>query len=145
MAFLAALALLVAYGDWRIITAGALGVAGCHGLAQLLSSQALGGGGPMDSAFAIGVTAATAWSLIWMTAGVSKLFATVSTRTQNAERAAEQAEDARQAVVAERNAREQSVAERAALKAAIDAEQNLVLPNLTLRSPSSPRATSPGA
>ena len=41
-----------------------------------------------------------------------------------------QAEEAREAVVAERNAREQSVAERAALKAAMEAEQNLVVSEL---------------
>lgn len=131
MAFLAALALLVAYGDWRIIAAGAFAVAACHGAAALVSPHALGGsGGLMATAFAIGVTAATAWSLIWMTAGVSRLFSTVSVRTRNAERAAEQAEEAREAVVAERNAREQSVAERAALKAAMEAEQNLVVTEL---------------
>ena len=131
MAFLAALALLVAYGEWRIIAAAALAVAGCHGAAELFSPQALGGGGGlMATAFAIGVTIVTAWSLIWMTAGVSRLFSTVSTRTRNAERAAEQAEEAREAVLAERSAREQSVAERAALKAAMEAEQNLVVAEL---------------
>lgn len=131
LAFLAALALLVAYGEWRIIAAGALAVAACHGAAEVFSPHALGGGGGlMATGFAIGVTAATAWSLIWMTAGVSQLFSTVSARTRNAERAAELAEEAREAVVAERNAREQSVAERAALKAAMEAEQSLVVTEL---------------
>lgn len=131
LAFLAALALLVAYSDWRIIAIAAAEVAAIDIGGAFLAPQGLvSGEGLLPLAFAVGVTLATAWSLIWMTAGVSRLFVTVSARTANAERAACQADEARSAVIAERTAREQSEAERAAMKAAMEAEQALVVTEL---------------
>ncbi|MET3665486.1 methyl-accepting chemotaxis protein [Caulobacter sp. 1776] len=131
LAFLAAMALLVAYSDWRIIAFAAAEVAVIDIAGAVLAPRSLvSGEGLLPLAFAVGVTMATAWSLIWMTAGVSRLFVTVSARTSNAEQAARQADEARTAVIAERAAREQSEAERAAMKATMEAEQALVVNEL---------------
>ena len=131
LAFLAALALLVAYGDWRIIALGAAFVAVLQAVGGWLLPGALASGGGLEAlVFSIGVTVATAWSLIWMTAGVSSLFVTVSQRTGKAEIAAREAEEAREAVLAERAERERLAADREALKATLEAEQNLVVREL---------------
>ena len=131
LAFLAGLALLVAYGDWRIIATGAAAVAVFDAAGAMFFPTALASnGGLVAAAFAVGVTLTTAWSLIWMTAGVSRLFVTVSQRTDKAEAAARQADEAHSAVLSERSARERLAADREALKAAMEAEQNLVVSEL---------------
>ena len=128
MAFLAGLALLVAYGDWRIVAAGAaqlviLDVVAALWFPHHLSDDAR----PLAVMFSIGVTLATAWSLIWLTAGVSRLFATVSARTDRAEDAARRADAANAQATLERAAHDASNAEKATLRAAIEAEQTEVV------------------
>ncbi len=96
MACLAALALLVAYGDWRVVAVGG----GQHGRHRRRRRRPapnllmLGAVSPLRVAFNAGVTVVTAWSLIWLTAGVSRLFVTVNARTDKALTAAREADAA---------------------------------------------------
>ena len=131
MAYQAGLALLVAYGDWRIVASAAGVVVGIDVLAPFVAPHRLSASDDLWSiAFGVGVTLATAWSLIWLTAGVSRLFVTVSARTHRAEAAVHEAETANAAATAERAARDASNAEQTALKAAMEAEQALVVAEL---------------
>ncbi|USQ94479.1 methyl-accepting chemotaxis protein [Caulobacter sp. RL271] len=131
MAYLAGLALLVAFGEWRIVAAAAAAIIGIDVLAPVLAPHKLSATTSIWSiAFGIGVTLATAWSLIWLTAGVSRLFVTVSARTERAEAAVHDAEAANATASAERAARDASNAEKAAEKAAMEAEQSLVVAEL---------------
>lgn len=129
MAYLAALALLVAYGDWRVVAVGAIALVGVDIGAALLSPNLLmlGAVTPLRLAFNAGVTLVTAWSLIWLTAGVSRLFVTVTARTENALAAARDADDANAAAETARAARDADNAEQAVQKAALEAEQTLVV------------------
>uniref|UniRef100_B0T2U0 Methyl-accepting chemotaxis sensory transducer n=1 Tax=Caulobacter sp. (strain K31) TaxID=366602 RepID=B0T2U0_CAUSK len=129
MAYLAALALLVAYGDWRVVATGAVSVVAVEIGASVLAPHLLipGEVSPLRIAFNAGVTLVTAWSLIWLTAGVSRLFVTVTARTDKALDAAREADAANVAAEAARAARDADNAEQAAQKAALEAEQTLVV------------------
>jgi methyl-accepting chemotaxis protein len=129
MAYLAALALLVAYGDWRVVAVGAAAMVAVDIGAAILSPHLLmlGAVSPLRIAFNAGVTLVTAWSLIWLTAGVSRLFVTVNARTDNALAAAREADSANAAAESARAARDADNARQAAQKAAIEAEQALVV------------------
>ena len=131
MAFLAALALLVAYGDWRVVAAGAAAVIGVDlAAAGLLPHRLAADESLLALALRAAMTVTTAWSLVWLTAGVSRLFVTVSARTQASERAARAADEANAAALAERAAADRANAERARLKAAMEAEQTEVVEHL---------------
>ncbi|PHY13263.1 chemotaxis protein [Caulobacter sp. B11] len=132
LAYLAALALLVAYGDWRVVAVGALSVIMIDLGASLLAPHSLMPGevSLLRLAFNAGVTATAAWSLIWLTAGVSRLFVTVNARTDKALDAASRADTANAAAIAERAARDAANAEQSAQKAALEAEQTLVVEHL---------------
>jgi methyl-accepting chemotaxis protein len=129
MASLAALALLVAYGDWRVVAVGAAATVAVDIGAALVSPHLLipGEVTPLRVAFNAGVTLVTAWSLIWLTAGVSRLFVTVNARTDKALGAAREADAANAAAEVARAARDADNAEQAAQKAALEAEQTLVV------------------
>jgi methyl-accepting chemotaxis protein len=132
MAYLAALALLVAYGDWRVVAVGAVSVAVIDIAASFLSPHLLmlGEVSPLRVAFNAGVTLVTSWSLIWLTAGVSRLFVTVTARTDRALDAAREADAANVSAEAARDARDADNAQQAAQKAALEAEQTLVVDTL---------------
>lgn len=133
LAFLAGLALLVAYGDWRIVASGALMIAGLKIAAAVWTPFHLSGSsGALGVAFGIGVTLATAWSLIWLTAGVSRLFVTVTARTDRAEAAAEAADRAHQRAETERAAHDLATAQKAQMQADMEAEQAQVVTALDL-------------
>jgi methyl-accepting chemotaxis protein len=129
MAYLAALALLVAYGDWRVVAVGAASIVAVDVGAAIAAPHllTLGAATPLRIAFNAGVTLVTAWSLIWLTAGVSRLFVTVNARTDKALAAAREADDANAAAEAARGARDTDNARQAAQKAVIEAEQALVV------------------
>jgi methyl-accepting chemotaxis protein len=129
MAYLAALALLVAYGDWRVVAVGAASVVAVDVGASFLAPDLLmlGAVTPLRIAFNAGVTLVTAWSLIWLTAGVSRLFVTVNARTDKALAAAREADEANAAAETARAARDADNAEQAAQKATLEAEQALVV------------------
>jgi methyl-accepting chemotaxis protein len=128
LAFLAALALLVAYGDWRVVALGAASLIGVDVLAPLLAPHRLAADETAAALFLRGgVTVATAWSLVWLTAGVSRLFVTITARTEAAEQAARAADEAHAAADAERAANDRADAERARLKQAMEAEQTQVV------------------
>ncbi|WP_370444612.1 methyl-accepting chemotaxis protein [Caulobacter sp. D5] len=128
MAFLAALALLVAYGDWRIVALAATAFVGLDVLAPLLAPHRLAADESLLAiVLRVGMTAATAWSLIWLTAGVSRLFVTVTARTEAVETAARAADAANAAAQAERAERDRANAERARLKQVMEAEQTEVV------------------
>ncbi|WP_297506601.1 methyl-accepting chemotaxis protein [uncultured Caulobacter sp.] len=132
MAYLAALALLVAYGDWRAVAVGAVGVVVVDATAALVAPGLLLPGkiSLLRLAMNAGVTLATAWSLIWLTAGVSRLFVTVNARTDKALDAAARADAANAEAEAQRAARDSANAEQAKLKAALEAEQTHVVEEL---------------
>ena len=129
LAYLAALALLVAYGDWRAIAAGAATVVGIELAMAAIAPHVLMSGEVtlLRLAFAAGVTIVTAWSLIWLTAGVSRLFVTVNARTDKALDAASRADAANAEAEAQRAARDAANAEQARQKAAVEAEQTQVV------------------
>jgi methyl-accepting chemotaxis protein len=131
-AYLAALALLVAYGDWRVIAVGAASVVLIDGGLAALAPHLLmpGDVSVLRVLFNVGITITTAWSLVWLTAGVSGLFVTVSARTDKALDLARQADAANAAAEAARGARETAAADQASQKAALEAEQTLVVENL---------------
>ena len=118
MAYLAALALMVAYGDWRAVAVAAGTIIGIEIAGALFAPNLLmvGDVTPLRVAFSAGVTLATAWSLIWLTASVSRLFVTVTARTDKALDAAARADAAN--------------AEQARQKAALEAEQTQVVEEL---------------
>ena len=132
MAYLAALALLVAYGDWRAVAVGAASVVGIELSMAAIAPHILMSGEvtPLRLAFDAGVTFATAWSLIWLTAGVSRLFVTVNARTDKALDAASRADAANAEAEAQRAARDTANAEQARQKAALEAEQTQVVEEL---------------
>jgi len=132
MAYLAALALLVAYGDWRVVAVGAATVVTAEVGASFLAPHLLLPGEitPLRIAFNAGITLTAAWSLIWLTAGVSRLFVTVNARTDKALEAASRADAANAATAAERAAHDAANAEQAAQKAALEAEQTHVVDQL---------------
>ena len=132
MAYLAALALLVAYGDWRAVAAGAASLITVDLAFGLLAPHVLFPQKPdaLRLAFDVGITVATAWSLIWLTAGVSRLFVTVNARTDKALEAAARADAANAEAEAQRAARDAANAEQARLKAAMEAEQTQVVEDL---------------
>jgi methyl-accepting chemotaxis protein len=132
MAYLAAIALLVAYGDWRVVALGAVTAIAADVGASVLAPGLLLAGEvtPLRIAFNAGVTLTAAWSLIWLTAGVSRLFVTVNARTDKALEAASRADAANAATAAERAAHDAENAEQAAQKAALEAEQTHVVVQL---------------
>ncbi|CAN5502635.1 methyl-accepting chemotaxis protein [soil metagenome] len=132
MAYLAALALLVAYGDWRVVATGAISVVMIDVATAIVAPHLLlpGEVAPLRMAFNAGVTLVTAWSLIWLTAGVSRLFVTVNARTDKALIAAREADAANAAAELARDAREADNSRQAAQKAALEAEQTLVVDTL---------------
>ncbi len=132
MAYLAALSLMVAYGDWRAVAVGAAAIIGIDVTAAFLAPTLLMTGEVtlLRLAFQAGVTAATAWSLIWLTASVSRLFVTVTARTDKALDAARRADLAHADADAQRAARDASNAEQARQKAALEAEQTDVVDQL---------------
>ncbi len=132
MAYLAALALMVAYGDWRAVAVGAATIIGIDVAAAFLAPALLMSGEVtlLRLAFNAGVTFVTAWSLIWLTASVSRLFVTVTARTDRALDAARSADLAHADADAQRAARDASNAEQAKLKAALEAEQTEVVDQL---------------
>ncbi len=129
MAYLAALALLVAYGDWRAVAAGAAAIVGIELAMAALAPHVLMGGEVTVLRLALdaGVTMATAWSLIWLTAGVSRLFVTVTARTDRALDAAARADAANAEAESQRAARDAANAEQARAKAVLEAEQTQVV------------------
>ncbi len=132
MAYLAALALLVAYGDWRVVALGAATVVGTEVGASFLAPHLLSPSDatPLWMAFNAGITVTAAWSLIWLTAGVSRLFVTINARTDKALEAAARADAANAATAAERAAHDAENAQQAAQKAAQEAEQTHVVEQL---------------
>ena len=132
MAYLAALALMVAYGDWRAVAVAAGTIVAIDVGAAFLAPHLLMTGEvtPLRLAATIGVTLATAWSLIWLTASVSRLFVTVTARTDKALDAAARADAANADAEAQRAARDAANAEQARQKAALEAEQTQVVEEL---------------
>ncbi|WP_066686343.1 methyl-accepting chemotaxis protein [Caulobacter sp. CCH9-E1] len=132
MAYLAALALMVAYGDWRAVAVAAGTIIGIEIAGALFAPNLLmvGDVTPLRVAFSAGVTLATAWSLIWLTASVSRLFVTVTARTDKALDAAARADAANADAEAQRAARDAANAEQARQKAALEAEQTQVVEEL---------------
>jgi methyl-accepting chemotaxis protein len=132
MAYLAALALMVAYGDWRAVAVAAgtiiaIEIAGALFAPNLLMTGEIT---LLRVALSAGVTLATAWSLIWLTASVSRLFVTVTARTDKALDAAARADAANADAEAQRAARDAANAEQARQKAALEAEQTQVVEEL---------------
>jgi methyl-accepting chemotaxis protein len=132
MAYLAALALMVAYGDWRAVAVAAgtiiaIEIAGALFAPNLLMTGEITF---LRVALSAGVTLATAWSLIWLTASVSRLFVTVTARTDKALDAAARADAANADAEAQRAARDAANAEQARQKAALEAEQTQVVEEL---------------
>ena len=132
MAYLAALALLVAYGDWRAIAVGAGTILAIDVAAGLLAPSLLMTGEVTALRLAANavITLATSWSLIWLTASVSRLFVTVTARTDKALDAAARADAANAEAEAQRAARDAANAEQARQKAALEAEQTQVVEQL---------------
>ena len=132
MAYLAALALLVAYGDWRAVAVGAGTVVAIDVAVGTLAPSLMMTGEvtALRLAASAGVTLVTAWSLIWLTASVSRLFVTVNARTDKALDAAARADAASAEAETQRAARDSANAEQARLKAALEAEQTQVVEQL---------------
>ncbi|PHY17488.1 methyl-accepting chemotaxis protein [Caulobacter sp. BP25] len=132
MAYLAALALMVAYGDWRAVAVAAGTIISIEIAAALFAPHLLMIGEVtfLRVALSAGVTLATAWSLIWLTASVSRLFVTVTARTDKALDAAARADAANADAEAQRAARDAANAEQARQKAAVEAEQTQVVEEL---------------
>jgi len=132
MAYLAALALLVAYGDWRAVAVGAGTVVAIDVALGTLAPQLMMTGevSALRLAANAGITLVTAWSLIWLTASVSRLFVTVTARTDRALDAAARADAANAEAEAQRAARDSANAEQARMKAALEAEQTQVVEQL---------------
>ena len=125
MAYFAALAMLAAYCDWRVILAGAAAVAVHHlALNFVLPAAVFPGGGDLARVVLHAVILVTeAATLMWICHSIVQMFASVAAKAEEVRAASEAAARAKEAEI-------RSAEEQARLRAETAAQQALVVDRL---------------